>query len=180
MSKSLRERWKEEPPIIVKKKISNREDTDKGCGVVVVKDGLFLVGTRTDNGQVCSGGGHLKAGENPSEGAYREELEEFGIKAINLLPLNEKSLYVDSDAFPAMFLCTEFEGEPKCDGKEMKDARWVSFDELMRMDLFEPFADAVEALLTNVMESIKSNDEVAEDGSGSSGDRGHKGWTGHK
>jgi len=182
MSKSLMERWREQPPMIVeKRKISNRdEDTDKGCGVIIVKDGLFLVGTRVDNGQVCSGGGHLKAGEKPEEGAYRENLEEFGVEAINLLPLNEKSIYDGSEEFPAMSLCTEFNGEPKCDGKEMRDARWVSFDELMKADLYEPFADAVLALLTNIMETLKSDDETELDGSSSSGDKGHKGWLGHK
>lgn len=36
--------------------------TPTGCGVIVVKDGKVLVGTRKDNGLVCGPGGHIEIG----------------------------------------------------------------------------------------------------------------------
>ena len=51
--------------------------TPTGCGVIVVKDGKILVGTRKDNGLICGPGGHIEQGETPEEAAIRETREEF-------------------------------------------------------------------------------------------------------
>lgn len=58
-----------------------------GCGVIVVKDGKVLVGTRKDNGLVCGPGGHIEIGETPEEAAIRETREEFGINIANIIPV---------------------------------------------------------------------------------------------
>lgn len=56
-----------------KKKPKEQEETETGsaintviptgCGVIVVKDGKILVGTRKDNGLVCGPGGQIEIGE---------------------------------------------------------------------------------------------------------------------
>ena len=61
--------------------------TPTGCGVIVVKDGKVLVGTRKDNGLVCGPGGHIEIGETPEDAAIRETREEFGINIANIIPV---------------------------------------------------------------------------------------------
>ncbi len=58
-----------------------------GVGVLVVKDGKFLVGNRDDNNQVGSPGGHIESWEDAKRAAMRETEEEFGITLKNLIPL---------------------------------------------------------------------------------------------
>lgn len=119
-----------------------------GCGVLVVRDGKVLTGTRIDGkhkNQICGPGGHIENGEEPEEAAIREAYEEFGIECRSLKPLG----LLDGGrnyGKSAIFLCTEFDGEPATDEEEMTDSKWRTIEELMEERLFKPFEQSLELL----------------------------------
>ena len=56
----------------------------------VISDGKVLSGTRHNDfgyGLVCGPGGHVEPGETPTQAAFRETEEEFGISPKELIPL---------------------------------------------------------------------------------------------
>ena len=92
------------------------DDLKAGVGVLVVKDGKILSGTRTTRfgyGLICGPGGHIKAGETPTQAAFRETEEEFGISPKDLLPLGRGPAEPDTGIQPHIFLCTDFHSS-KC------------------------------------------------------------------
>lgn len=117
----------------------------EGCGVIVVKNGKILVGTRKDNGKVCGPGGHIEQGESAEEAAIREAMEEFGIYISELIPLTLIPEYEETVA-SQVFLCTEFFGTPICFNTEMEDARFEDIGDLMQKDLFLPFKESLNRL----------------------------------
>lgn len=126
------------------------EKTDRinGCGVLVVSDGKVLTGTRIDGkhkNQIGGPGGHIENGEEPEEAAIREAYEEFGIECKNLKPLG----ILDGGrnyGKSAVFLCTEFDGEPATDEEEMSECKWRTIDELREERLYKPFEQSLELL----------------------------------
>lgn len=120
-----------------------------GCGVLVLRDGKVLTGTRIERagrGRLCGPGGHIEAGETPEEAAVREAEEEFGIVCRSLRPLGVQDgggKYGTS----AVFLCTDYDGEPRTDEKEMTDPRWLDPAEIRgHEDVFPPFRQSLELL----------------------------------
>ena len=116
----------------------------KGCGVLVVRNGKILSGTRIERnsrGQICGPGGHIEAGEAPEEAAKREAWEEFGITCEELTPMGTLK-----DGTSAIFLCTKFSGTPKTDEEEMTDLKWRTIEELREENLFGPFEASLEKL----------------------------------
>lgn len=147
---------------------ANREPVEKrqatGCGVLVVRDGKILTGIRNDKhsrGQICGPGGHIEAGETPEEAAVREAYEEFGIECKNLKPIGEMKTgngYCDS----AVFLCTEFDGEPETDEEEMTGAQWRTIEELEGENLFPPFSQSLKLLpVEKSVENVETPGRVA-------------------
>lgn len=128
--------------------------TPTGCGVIVVKDGKILIGTRKDNGLVCGPGGHIEAGEKPVDAAVRETREEFGINidAEQLIPLTVISDMPAEYCPSQIFLCTEYYGEPVCFNMEMEDARFEAISDIMKCELFLPFRLSLNELLRNIAE----------------------------
>lgn len=144
---------------------ANRIPVEKGqpggCGVLVVKDGKILSGTRMERnsrGKICGPGGHIEEGETPEAAAKREAFEEFGIRCRKLTPLGTLS-----DGSSAIFLCTEFTGTPNTDEEEMTDPEWRTIEELQEEDLFRPFAQSLE-LLDSVEKARRDYDEYPEYG----------------
>lgn len=118
-----------------------------GCGVLVVRDGRILTGTRKERasrGQLCGPGGHIESGESPKEAAKREAFEEFGIICDDLKPLGVQ----DGGRYgrSAVFLCNRFRGTPKTDEEEMTDPKWLTISEIKRKDVFLPFKQSLELL----------------------------------
>lgn len=128
---------------------ANREPVEKadrpvGCGVLVIRDGKILTGTRLDRksrGQTGGPGGHIEAGETPEEAAIRETREEFGITCRNLVPLG-----TTKGGWSSVFVCTEFDGEPHADGEEMGHAKWLTREDLRKRRLFPAFRDSLRLL----------------------------------
>lgn len=133
-----------------------------GCGVLVVRDGKVLVGTRREaahHGELCGPGGHIESGETPEVAARRETMEEFGIRCGKLRPLGvqDGGRYGGS----AIFLCSDFEGEPKTDETEMTDPRWLSLEEIgQEQKVFQPFRQSLRLfpVAKSFQEVAKMND----------------------
>ena len=101
-----------------------------GCGVLVIRDGKILTGTRIGGkhaNQICGPGGHIEAGETYDEAAIRETREEFGIecKSLQFLGIHDDGRNYGKSA---LFICDQFEGEPKTDEEEMTDCRWRTIE----------------------------------------------------
>lgn len=115
-----------------------------GAAVLVISDGKVLVARRAGGEGWCGPGGHIEAGETPEQAAVREAMEEFGILCKNPVEFADcgepDSVYGKSK----QFFCTEFEGVPEADGKELTGAEWIKLEELSGYPLFPPFAEAVQ------------------------------------
>lgn len=126
-------------------KMDNEEASGEytGAAILVVSDGKVLIGRRSGGEGWCGPGGHIEEGETPKQAAIREAMEEFGILCVDPVEFADcgspDSVYGKSK----QFFCTEIEGEPEADGKEMSEAKFVPMDELESYPLFPPFAEAV-------------------------------------
>lgn len=164
---------------------SSTDDLKAGVGVIVVKDGKILTGTRKTDfgyGLICGPGGHIKVGETPTQAAFRETEEEFGISPKELTPLGRGPAEPDTEIRPYIFLCTDYEGEPNCVDREMADPTFRAMEELeqLRPSMFQPFADDV-ALMKAIASGEAEPEGFApfdEDGGPGSGNHGHKGVEG--
>ncbi len=99
------------------------KDIPFGTGVIVVKDGKVLVGTRTDNGMICGPGGHILEGEDIPSAARREAQEEFSVIPDRMVPLGAVRSSEGRYKPSMVYLCTAYTGTPRADGEEMQDAR---------------------------------------------------------
>ncbi len=145
-----------------------------GVGVLVVKDGKILVGTRCSDsgtGLICGPGGHIEPGETPEEAAERETLEEFGIQPRNLFPLGVGPQEPETGIAPYIFLCTSFVGEPFSPSDEIIEPAWCSMQELdqLRPSLFQPFADSLDRLTEILEKKTSENFQIGVDKSAESG-----------
>lgn len=130
--------------------ILKKDEAPTGCGVLVIRNGKILTGTRIEragNGRICGPGGHIEAGETPEEAARREAREEFGITCHELTPLGVQD--GDPGSRSAIFVCTSFSGTPQTDEEEMTDPRWLSPEEIKRHDVFPPFLQSLELIAVN-------------------------------
>lgn len=157
-------------------------DIRASVGVLVVKDGKILCGVRGEgfaHGQICGPGGHVKAGETYEQAAFRETEEEFGISPKELIPLGFGPMEEDTGLTPAVFLCTEYEGEPYSRDGEMEAPVFLGLDELRKIvdpeRMFHPFSASLKLL----EETVRPTDgAVSEDGGPGSGNFGHAGRPG--
>ena len=167
----------EQPVPVEEEKKDENEDAEEpvhrlgGVGVIVVKDGKVLTGTRISGkgvGLIGGPGGHIEEGETADEAALRETFEEFRIIPKDLLRIGYK-LETGDDVKTGkdfaehlgstVFLCTDFKGVPECDGKEMAMPVWRDMEDLYVMDdrLFKPFRDSLKILKKKAADGIKEN-----------------------
>lgn len=153
----------------------NDKDLPIGVGVLVVKDGKILCGVRSDNGQICGPGGHIEAGETAVDAARRETREEFGITPKDLYQIGALSSS-DGQYRPSMvFLCTDYIGEPHCDGEEMYGNGFLNLAEIAELEAFPVFADSIKLLCDTI-----GFGTLNEDGGKGSGNWGHVGRPGKR
>lgn len=141
----------------------NQDEAPFGVGVLVIRDGKILSGTRhndTGYGLICGPGGHGEKGETPEQAAFRETEEEFGISPKELIPIGIGPFEPESGLRSHIFLCTDFEGEPDCVDLEMTNPKFRSLEELNQLapSLFPPFADSLD-ILTSCFEWDSRQDE---------------------
>lgn len=144
---------------------SKRENLGS-VGVIVVSEGKILVGTRhndTGYGLICGPGGHIEEGETPEQAAVRETQEEFGITPKGLMKIGRGPKEPDTGLEPHIFLCTDWDGEVKCDNLEMVDPKFCTMQELedLKPSLFQPFADDL-VLLMSILGPAPNNDDGGE------------------
>lgn len=155
----------------------DKEDEDtvtaecKGVGVIVVKDGKILCGTRfndTGYGLLCGPGGHIEQGETPEQAAIREAQEEFGITPKSLISLGAGAVEPETNSYPEVFLCTEWAGEVKCDEDEMIYPHFLSLSELeeYKNQLYHPFKASLGLLLKKLYRMDSKYDEWLEENLG--------------
>lgn len=138
----------------------------------------------------------MEHGETAEQAAIRETQEEFGITPKNIIQLGNGPKEPETGIAPAIFLCTEYDGEPKCDDLEMVAPQFLSLDELeaKSAEQYQPFKDGVVVLLNCLnmnhdgdsaffggeLNSIKpgSYDVMRPDGGEGSGNFGHSGVPG--
>lgn len=100
---------------------------DVGVGVILRKDGHFLMGERTE-GKVYAGywefpGGKVEHGESPREALVRELHEELGIDVHELAPWQvQEFTYPHATVRLHFFHVTGWHGEPH--GKEDQRLAW--------------------------------------------------------
>ncbi len=116
-----------------------------GVGVMILKDNKILLGKRNEDPEKASSllhgegtwtmpGGKIHFGEKLVEAAYREVLEETGMKInkddLKNLCVNE-DIITDAHFVTVGFLCKNFDGEPKImEPDEITKWRWFGLDEL--------------------------------------------------
>lgn len=165
---------------------SPQDDLKAGVGVLVVKEGKILTGTRKTPfgyGLICGPGGHIKVGETPTQAAFRETEEEFGISPKELVLLGRGPAEPDTGIQPYIFLCTEYEGDPHCLDHEMAEPKFRSLEEieLLKPSLFQPFVDGVELFKTIINRPDPDDPDPTDphdDGGPGSGNFGHEGREG--
>lgn len=116
------------------------------AAVLVVNDGKILIGTRRNREGICGPGGHIEDGETPEQAARREALEEFGIQLGPLYCLGQLDALPEEYGLPVIYLCTEYAGEPVCDGEEMQSSAFRTLEELGDQGLFPPFERSLHLL----------------------------------
>ena len=161
------------------------DDLKAGVGVLVVQAGRVLIGKRTTQngyGLLSGPGGHIKAGEQPAQAAFRETEEEFGISPNELLPLGRGPAEPETGIRSHVFLCTDYNGEPNCVDGEMTEPQMVTLEtlELLKPSLFQSFADGVKLLKSAIAGEDAPDGFVlyAADGGPGSGNFGHEGRPG--
>lgn len=160
-------------PALTFEQILAKSETPTGCGVIVARDGKILAGTRIERagkGRICGPGGHIEPGESPEEAAKREAWEEFGIVCNDLVPLGTLTMggrYGNS----AVFLCSNFTGEPETDEEEMTDPEWIRASEITEEDAYPPFFQSLQLLQDNPVK--KFNPYHGPDGRFSSANGAH-------
>ena len=175
----------------------------ESVGVLVISDGKVLSGTRHNDfgyGLVCGPGGHVEPGETPTQAAFRETEEEFGISPKELIPLGLGPYEPDTGLRPHLYLCTDYDGEPNYLDLEMSGARFRTMEELdeLAASMFQPFADGLKILKTCIDTALFFGDDEGEmhddlvssvgkavvgdpekeDGGPGSGNHGHEGVPG--
>ena len=122
-------------------------DNPGTVGIIVMKDGKILAGIRSDNGEMCGPGGHMEPGELPLEAAIRESEEEFGITLKNAKLLGRLKGLDRQYGEPFVYLCTEFDGVPRCEDGEMEQVMWINPKRHHRgHNMFPPFDASIRLL----------------------------------
>ena len=139
----------------------------ESVGVLVISDGKVLSGTRHNDfgyGLVCGPGGHLEPGETPTQAAFRETEEEFGISPKELIPLGLGPYEPDTGLRPHLYFCTDYDGEPNCLDLEMTGAKFRTLEELddLAASMFQPFADGLKILKTCIDTALFFGDDEGE------------------
>ena len=154
------------------------KDTDFGAAVLIVKDGKILVADRGDGEGLCGPGGHIQDDETVGMAVSREAQEEFGIAPLNLLPLGYYQGSPGRYSPSILYFTDRFEGTPTPDDDEMKNARWMTLEELENADLFPPFEESVKMLINLLTARDPTATITSEDGGPGSGNFGHEGRNG--
>lgn len=144
---------------------SSNKKPGVGVGIMILKDDKVLLGKRHEDPEKASSvlhgegtwtmpGGKLHFGESFEKAAFREVLEETGIK-INKEKLKiisvTNDIVEDAHFVTIGFLCEDFAGEPKVmEFDEITEWRWFELDNLP-----SPIFFPSEKILNNYLNKIR-------------------------
>lgn len=122
----------------------NQDTPRVGVGVIVVREGLVLLGLRQGShgaGTWALPGGHLEFGESVEACAARELGEETGLLASEFSPGPYANDLIEGRHYVTLFVVARgVSGEPqRCEPQKCAEWRWCSWHELPR-PLFAPLA----------------------------------------
>ena len=109
------------------------------------------------------GGGQVNTGENFKDGIKRQMKEELGVIVEVVCPLGIYEILVNEEQkkIPGLrFLCniTDYvDKEPKIDGRELVECKWVSVSNLRDYDLIPGILEDIEKAINIIEEREKSN-----------------------
>jgi 8-oxo-dGTP diphosphatase len=122
-----------------------------GVACFIFKDGKFLIGLRKGSHGEDSWsipGGHLEFGESFEQTAYREVLEETGLKVQNIRfgALTNDIFKNDNKHYVSIWMISDYAGgkEKITEPDRYVSMRWVSFDDLPS-PLFLPWVQLLES-----------------------------------
>jgi 8-oxo-dGTP diphosphatase len=131
-----------------------------GIGVLVLQDNKVLLGKRngepkdeSPDGTWTLTGGKLELGESFENCAKREAIEECGIKInkLKLISISNASDYNKNHYVTIVFLCDDFEGEPKVtEPHKITEWGWFPLNELPE-PMFLPSLRAINNYLKNII-----------------------------
>lgn len=115
-----------------------------GIGIMLLRGGKILLGKRHEDpikassllhgeGTWTMPGGKVRSGEKLEDAAYREVLEETGIRIRKdkMKIISVADDVADDAHFTTIgFLCQDFDGEPRVMEEEIVEWEWFSFDNL--------------------------------------------------
>ncbi len=148
------------------------------AAVLVIHDGRILCASRRGGEGICGPGGKMEVGETPEEAAVREAQEEFHITPLNLISLGDYKGSPKRYLPCRMYFTDQFIGKPEANGNEMISARWLTLQELSRMQLFPPFEKSIHMLGKLLEKKEEKIPVMAMDGGPGSGNFGHGGRPG--
>ena len=136
-----------------------KQHIGSGCGVLIIKDGMLLLGRRSDDKETADSemheegtwtcpGGNINYGETFEEAGRREVLEETGMVAKDLevicvqTDLNEHAHYVSVG-----MIAHSFEGEASVmEPEQIVQWKWFDFDDLPS-NIFTPSKKTIDCYL---------------------------------
>lgn len=138
----------------MRKLVGHRTIIQCAASVICVDvNGKILLGKRTDNHKWAYAGGSVEIDEYAEDCAKRELYEEMGISAQSLEFFFVNSgpethyIYPNGDEvsnFEIVYLCNEWEGEPKMQDGEMEELRFFTVDEIDLDEISPPTRKVIE------------------------------------
>jgi 8-oxo-dGTP diphosphatase len=124
-----------------------------GMGAAVEKDGKFLILKRTESKDFAPNAwevitGRLEEEESPRDGILREVLEETGLKAEIVMPVDTGFFYRGGKEFPMVFIsywCRYVEGEVNLSW-EHNQFKWASIEEILEEPTMNHFYSLFERI----------------------------------
>ena len=125
-----------------KSQITEKEDTDKGAKVIILKDTKVLILKRSENMNNEPGlwdlpGGHIQQGEKAISAAVRETNEETNLHIKGL----KKFQTIENVSF---FVTKQFSGEIELDKTENSHFKWIKPDQLDKFEFARRMKEAIE------------------------------------
>ncbi len=116
-------------------------------------DKILLIQQADGKEDWCLPGGRLNNGEQPREGLRREILEEIGAE-IEIGRLVDCTVFTSKSGmnhFVVVFEATLVgNSQPKPDGVEIKDVKWVTLEEALKMELRSEYRVILEGLAARI------------------------------